>query len=132
MASIDDAFPTWERFKLPLIRTIGPGNQTYRVRSRFLFTRQGKNELSDYVQELRTLIAAMQRDPLPEVVHVTMIMEGLCPGPDRPEVFCVHPTTLEGAVEIAHKADNNFKIAKLGGNGYNPSATRTSSMSTSA
>ena len=69
------------------------------MRSRFLSTRQGKNEFSDYIQELRTLIAAIQIDHLLEVVHVTVFMKGLRTGPARTEVFRVHPTTLEGAVE---------------------------------
>ncbi|KAG3105936.1 hypothetical protein PI125_g13313 [Phytophthora idaei] len=34
-----------------------PPNQAYRIRSRFLATRQRKKELLDCVQELRTLIA---------------------------------------------------------------------------
>ena len=54
-----------------------PTNQAYRVRSRFLSARQGKKELSDYVQELRSLIAAMQLDPFPEMVLVTINMEGV-------------------------------------------------------
>ena len=57
-----------------------PPNQAYWVRSRFLSACQGKKELSDYVQELRTLIAAMQLDPLPEMVLVTIFMEGLRTG----------------------------------------------------
>ena len=51
-------------------------NQAYRARSRFLSALTGKKELSDYVQELRTLIAAMQLDLLPEIVLVTIFMEG--------------------------------------------------------
>ena len=50
------------------------------MRSRFLSARQGKKELSDYVQEMKTLIAAIHRDPLPEMVLVTIFMEGICTG----------------------------------------------------
>ena len=50
------------------------------MRSRFLSALQGKKELSDYVQELRTLIAAIQLDPLSEMVLVTIFMEGLRTG----------------------------------------------------
>ncbi|KAG3116100.1 hypothetical protein PI124_g23337 [Phytophthora idaei] len=54
-----------------------PLNQAYRVRSKFLATRQGKNELVDFVQELRALIAGMAADPLPEAATGTMFMEEL-------------------------------------------------------
>ena len=72
--SVDLAFPTWDSLKLDLLRDFSPPNQAYHVLSSFLSTRQGKNELTDYVQELRTLMAAMQSDPLPETVYVTVLM----------------------------------------------------------
>ena len=75
-----------------IYRVFALPNQTYRVRSRFLSARQGKKELSDYVQELRTLIASLQLDPLPEMVLVTIFMEGLRTGVDRTEVFQIHPS----------------------------------------
>ena len=75
------------------------------MRSRFFFSRRGKKELSDYVQELRTLLAAMQLDPLPEEVRVTIFMEGLRTGVARTEVFRVHPSTFEEAVDIALNAE---------------------------
>ena len=71
-----------------------PPNQAYRVHSRFLSARQGKKELSDYVQKLRTLIAAMQLDPLPELVLVTIFIMGLSAGVARTEVFRVYPPPL--------------------------------------
>ncbi|KAG3183293.1 hypothetical protein PC128_g14231 [Phytophthora cactorum] len=40
--SADAAFPTWAQLKQQLSR---PPNQAYRIRSRFLATRQGKKEL---------------------------------------------------------------------------------------
>uniref|UniRef100_A0AAV1VDA4 Retrotransposon gag domain-containing protein n=1 Tax=Peronospora matthiolae TaxID=2874970 RepID=A0AAV1VDA4_9STRA len=47
--SVDIAFPTFESIKSHLVQVLSPPYVAYRVRSRFLFTRQGKNELSDYV-----------------------------------------------------------------------------------
>ena len=87
--SVELAFPAWDSLKAQSVQVFSPPNQAYRVRSRFLSTRQGKNELTDYVQELRTLMAAMQSGPLPEVVHVTIFMEGLRTGVARTEVFRV-------------------------------------------
>ena len=83
------------------------------MRSRFLSVRQGKKKLSDYVQELRTLIAAMQLDTLPEMVLVTIFMKGLHTGVARTEVFRVHPTSFEAAVDIALNSKFNFKAARF-------------------
>ena len=90
------------------------------MRSRFLSARQGKKELSDYVQELKTLIAALQLDPLPEMDLITIFMESLHTGVAQTEVFQVHPTFFEAAVYIALKAEFNFKAARFGTHGYNP------------
>ncbi|CAI5704679.1 unnamed protein product [Peronospora farinosa] len=112
--SVNAAFPTWEMLKKQLTCVFAPPNQAYRVRSRFLATRQGKKELSDYVQELRTLIAAMQQDPLAEEIRVTIFMEGLRTGVARTEVFRVQPSTFEEAVSVAFNAEFNFKSARYG------------------
>ena len=78
------------------------------MRSRFISARQGKEELLDYVQKLRTLIAAMQIDPLTEMDLVNSFMEGLLTGVARSEVFRVHPTSFDAAVNIALSAEFNF------------------------
>ena len=59
-------------------------------------------------------------------------MEGLRTGVARTEVFRVHPSTFEEAARIALDAEHNFKSAKLGWNGYNPSSARANSTSTPA
>jgi len=56
----------------------------------------------------------MAADPLPEVVTVTVFMEGLRTGVARTEVFRVHPTSFEEAVNVALNAEFNFKSARLG------------------
>ncbi|KAG3058182.1 hypothetical protein PI124_g17464 [Phytophthora idaei] len=48
--SVDVVFPTWAQLKQQLSRVFVPPNQAYRIRSRFLATRQGKKELLDYVE----------------------------------------------------------------------------------
>ena len=65
-------------------------------------------------KSLKTHIAAILNDHILEVVHVTVLMEDLRPDLARTEVFRVHHTTLDEAVDIAHNADFNFKLAKLG------------------
>ncbi|GMF40303.1 unnamed protein product [Phytophthora fragariaefolia] len=122
--SVETSFPTWEQLKQQPSRVFAPPNQAYRVRSRFLATRQGKKELVDYVQELRTLIASMAVDPLPEAVTVTVFMEGLPTGMARTEVFRTHPASMEEAVNVAWNAEFNFKSSRLGWNAAyaNPSS----------
>ena len=70
----------------------------------------------DNVQELRTLIAGMASDPLDEAVTTTIFMEGLRPGCARTEVFRMHPTSFEEAVDIAMNAEFSFKSSRLGWN----------------
>ncbi|ETI39953.1 hypothetical protein F443_14519 [Phytophthora nicotianae P1569] len=56
---------------------------------------------SDYVQELRALIAGMAVDPLRELVTVSVFMEGLRTSAARTEVFRVHPTSSVENVNVA-------------------------------
>ncbi|KAG3153257.1 hypothetical protein PC128_g22613 [Phytophthora cactorum] len=111
---VDAAFPTWAQSKQQLSRVFAPPHQAYRIRSRFLATRQGKKELLDYVQELRTLIAGTAVDPLPEAVTLTVSMEGLRTSVARTEVFRVHPSSFEEAVSVALNAEHNFRSARPG------------------
>ncbi|KAG3207483.1 hypothetical protein PC128_g96 [Phytophthora cactorum] len=112
--SVNAAFPTWAQLKQQLSRVFAPPNQVYRIWSRFLAIRQGKKELLDYVQELRTLIAGTAADPLPEAVTLTVFMEGLRTSAARAEVFRVHPSSFEEAVSVALNAEHNFRSARPG------------------
>jgi len=130
--SVDIAFPSWDELKRRLLRVFSPPNQAYRVRSRFLSTRQGKKELVDFVQELRTLIAGTTADPLPEVVTVTVFMEGLRTGVARTGVFRVHTASFEEAVNVALNAEFSFKSARLSWTASQASSFGTSDASNGA
>ena len=84
------------------------------MRSRFLASRQERQELSDYVQKLRTLLAAMQLNPLAEEVKVTILMKGFRSGVAKTEAFRGHPSTFEEAVDVAVNADFNGKADRYG------------------
>ena len=62
----------------------------------------------------------MQLDSLLEMILVTIFMEGPQTGVARTELFQVHPTSFEAAVDIALNAEFNFKAAHFGTHGYNP------------
>ncbi|KAG6616978.1 Gag protein [Phytophthora cinnamomi] len=85
-SSVGQAFLTWDELKQQLSRLFSPPSHAYRVRSKFLATRQVKKDLVDYVQELRTLIS----------------------------VFRSHPTSFEEAVAVALNTEYNFKSARMG------------------
>ena len=70
----------------------------------------------------------MLRDALPEVVSVTIFMEGIRTGEARMEVFQVHPTSFEAAGDVALNADFNFNAARFGIHGYNPNSANSFSL----
>ena len=118
--SVDEAFATWDLLRQQIFQVFASPNQAYRVRLHFLSARHGNKELSDYVQELRPLISAMQIDPIQKMVLVTIFMEGLRSGVARTELFRVHPTSFEADVYIALITEFNFNAAHFNTHGYNP------------
>lgn len=102
-STVEGAFPTWEYLKHEIRVMFLPPNAAYQVRSRFLASRQGKRELAKYVQELRTLFVGMISDPLPEIVKVTIFMEGLRVGPARTQLFRAQPTSFEGRCAYCYR-----------------------------
>ncbi|ETO60135.1 hypothetical protein F444_21631 [Phytophthora nicotianae P1976] len=56
----------------------------------------------------------MAADLLPNLVSVTVFMEGLRVSAAQTEVFRVHPTSFEEAVDVALNAEHNFRSARPG------------------
>ena len=73
--------------------------------------------MSDYVQDLGALVAAMQLHLLFEEIRVTIFTRGLRTGAARTEVFRVRPLTLKGAVDISFHDEFNFKANRYGTHG---------------
>ena len=111
--------------KQQISRVFAPHIQAYRVLSRSLSASQGRNEILNYVQELRNLITAMQPDPLPDMVLGTSFMEGIRTGVARTEVFRVQTTFFETNVYFALSAEFNFEVALFGNHGYNPNSANS-------
>ena len=63
--------------------------------------------------------------PLPEMVLVTIFMEDLRTGVARTEVFRVHLTSFEAAVDIASNTEFNFKAARFGTHEHNPNSANS-------
>ena len=73
-----------------------------------LALRQEMKELSDYGQELRTILAIMQLNSLSEKVGAIIFVQGLRTGVARTEVYL---STFEDTVDVTLNAEFNFKAA---------------------
>jgi len=104
-----------------------PPNVSYRQRVAFLASKQAGSDLYTYVQELRQLRATMAVNTLTEDVMVTVMMEGLNPGPAKTKLFRKAPGTLDDAITIAlredysHRQANGLPVRPLSSAGTSPS-----------
>uniref|UniRef100_H3H1J0 CCHC-type domain-containing protein n=1 Tax=Phytophthora ramorum TaxID=164328 RepID=H3H1J0_PHYRM len=104
-------FASWEQLCERLRAAFLPANDAFRQCSRFLACKQGKRELYEYVQEMRTLASSLVGNPLPEDVKTTVFMDGLKVGPARTQLFRVHASTMEEAIKIALQEEYSHKQA---------------------
>ena len=105
-------FSTWAVLKDRMTAMFTPPNAAFRHRAAFLASKQAKQPLYTFVQELRKLRAAMADEPLPDSVMVTVFMQGLEYGPVKTEVFRQQPTELEAAIQIALREDHLHRQAQ--------------------
>jgi hypothetical protein len=102
------AFHTWQIFQEKIRAMYQPPNNEVLLQGRFFSARQGKRSLQQYVQEMRSLCAAMTQQPLPESVKVPAFMNGLRHGPSRQALFRNMPSTMEEAISIAIVEEQSF------------------------
>ncbi|POM73653.1 Gag protein, partial [Phytophthora palmivora] len=100
-ATTPGCFTTWAQLCQQLRAAFLPANYEYRQCSRFLACKQGKRELHEYIQEMRVLDVSLVRTPLPERIKVTVFMDDLKVGPSLTQLFRVHASTMEEAIQIA-------------------------------
>ncbi|POM59024.1 Gag protein [Phytophthora palmivora] len=59
-----------------------------------------KRELHEYIQEMRVLVLFLVGSLLSEHINFTVFMNGPKVGPSRTQLFRVHATTMEAAIQI--------------------------------
>ncbi|KAI9992094.1 hypothetical protein PInf_017478 [Phytophthora infestans] len=104
-------FASWAQLCGQLRAAFLPANNEFRQRSRFFACKQGRRELQEYAQEMRTLVESLAGNPLPEDVKTTVFMDGLKVGPARTQLFRVQATTMEEAIQIALQEEYSHKQA---------------------
>ena len=102
------AFPDWPIFQEKIRAMYQPPNNEVLLQGRFFGMRQGNRSLQQYVQEMRTLCAALTQQPLPESVKVRGFMNGLRHGPSRQALFRQVPSTMEEAIHTAIVEEQSF------------------------
>ncbi|KAF1327941.1 Pol protein, partial [Globisporangium splendens] len=106
------AFDTWDIFRAKITATYQPPNNEVLLQGRFFSLRQGKLSLERYIQEMRSLCAAITTSPLPESVKVPAFLNGLNSGPARQELYRRLPATMEDAIRIALVEQQSFRVSR--------------------
>ncbi|KAF1328721.1 reverse transcriptase, partial [Globisporangium splendens] len=106
------AFDTWDIFRAKITAMYQPPNNEVLLQGRFFSLRQGKLSLERYIQEMRSLCAAITISPLPESVKVPAFLNGLNSGPARQELYRRLPATMEDAIRIALVEQQSFRVSR--------------------
>ncbi|KAF1333990.1 reverse transcriptase, partial [Globisporangium splendens] len=106
------AFDTWDIFRAEITAMYQPPNNEVLLQGRFFTLRQGKLSLERYIQEMRSLCAAITTSPLPESVKVPAFLNGLNSGPARQELYRRLPATMEDAICIALVEQQSFRVSR--------------------
>ncbi|KAF1313356.1 Pol protein, partial [Globisporangium splendens] len=106
------AFDTWDIFRAKITAMYQPPNNEVLLQGRFFSLRQGKLSLERYIQEMRSLCAAITTSPLPESVKVPAFLNGLNSGPARQELYRRLPATMEDAIRIALVEQQSFRVSR--------------------
>lgn len=97
-------------------------DQTFRIRSRLIATRQSKRTLENHVQQLRNMVGAMHQDPVKEAIILTVfwgVLMRCCPD----KIISVLPCYVRRA---ALRAEFDFKCARVSAPIYRSSCLNTS------
>ncbi|KAF1326689.1 Pol protein, partial [Globisporangium splendens] len=106
------AFDTWDIFRAKITAMYQPPNNEVLLQGRFFSLKQGKLSLERYIQEMRSLCAAITTSPLPESVKVPAFLNGLNSGPARQELYRRLPATMEDAIRIALVEQQSFRVSR--------------------
>ena len=107
-----DAFGSWDEFRTKIKTQFQPPNNEVMLQGRFFAMRQGRLSLDQYVQEMRSLVAAITLEPLPETVKVPAFLNGLSGGPARQALYRHLPPTMEEAIRVALIEQQSFRASR--------------------
>ncbi|CAI5727339.1 unnamed protein product [Peronospora farinosa] len=123
MANADE-FSSWKIFKSKIRAMYQPPNNEVLLMARFFGARQAKRSLQEFVQEMRSLSASINGEPIPERIKVATFMYGLRHGPSRQALFRKVPATMEEAIDIALVKEQSYNSASATAY-YRPSSEKS-------